>query len=110
MPGCLNASPRELKLYFNVNLRNLEEPAFCQDMDIMANALGVSIEVGLDPDMRANITSIGDATIARNPDTGNPGKKSLEILLSACATLARLTSFPHCNSQNVVAVLQVFHL
>jgi len=69
---CMADSPRELKFYFSLNIQHLNEPAFCQDADIIANALGIALERGLDDDMNANVTSIGCATISRNPDTGNP--------------------------------------
>ena len=55
-----------------MDLLQLTEPEFCQDADIIANALGTAIERGIDADMRANITSIGCATITRDSDTGNP--------------------------------------
>jgi len=70
--ACMEKSPRELKYYFSVNISNLNEPEFCQDADIIANALVTALERGLDDDMRASVTSIGCATITRNPDTGNP--------------------------------------
>ena len=70
--SCLAASPRELKYYFTMNVETLNEPEFCQDADIIANALVTALERGLDADMRADVTSIGCATISRNPDTGNP--------------------------------------
>lgn len=70
--GCLARSPREMKLMFSVNVLNLLEPAFCQDSDIMANALGKALQIGLDNDMIANVTAIGGVTNWRNLDTGNP--------------------------------------
>lgn len=70
--GCMAASPRELKLYFRMNVEQLNEPEFCQDADIIANALVIALQRGLDPDMTADVTSIGCATISRNADTGNP--------------------------------------
>ena len=79
--ACMEKSPRELKYYFSVDISNLNEPEFCQDADIIANALVTALERGLDDDMRASVTSIGCATIMRNPDTGNPGK-SLNAFIS----------------------------
>lgn len=55
-----------------MDLERLAEPEFCQDADIIANALVTAMERDLGDDMRANVTSIGCATIKRNPDTGNP--------------------------------------
>jgi len=70
--ACLDESPREMKLMFSVNVSSLLEPSFCQDADIIANALVTALEVGLGPDMRADINSIGGVTITRDADTGSP--------------------------------------
>lgn len=69
---CLSYSPREVKYYFRMDVAQLNEPEFCQDMDIIANAMVTAIETGLETDMRANVTSIGCATIIRDYDTGTP--------------------------------------
>lgn len=69
---CMQKSPREIKYYFGLDIQHLNEPEFCQDADIIAKALNTALERGLDSDMKANVTSIGCATITRNPDTGNP--------------------------------------
>lgn len=61
-----------MKLVFSVNVLSLLEPYFCQDADIISNALITALEVGLEADMRADISAIGGATITRNADTGSP--------------------------------------
>ena len=69
-PSCISNSPKELKIYFTVSIARLIDPAFCQDADIIASSLEVAMEMELEPDMKANVASIGCATIVRDASTG----------------------------------------
>jgi len=71
VPSCMSNSPKELKVYFTVSISQLNEPAFCQDADIIASSLEVAMEMELEPNMKANVTSLGCASIIRDTSTGN---------------------------------------
>ena len=71
VPGCIAASPKEIVFTVTFEARKLIEPTTCQDADIMANAVGVSMEKGLNGGS-ANVTTLGCATLSKNPDTSNP--------------------------------------
>lgn len=73
---CLANSPQEVTFVFTVDIANLCEPTICQDADIIANALVKVLESEpnsiLVHGLRANVTTIGDVTLVRNYDNGNP--------------------------------------
>ena len=64
-------SPKELVFELTFDLMGLIEPTICQDADTIGNALEVALNKGLSGG-DANVTAIGDVTLTRNPDTGNP--------------------------------------
>ena len=47
VPGCIEASPKELVFDLIFDLLGLIEPTICQDADTIGNALEVAMKVGL---------------------------------------------------------------
>ena len=74
--GCIERSPKQLSFRLKFDLRGLYEPENCQDADRIGNGLEVALKVGLNGG-NANVTGIGDITLHRHPETGNPGKCAL---------------------------------
>jgi hypothetical protein len=69
--GCIDASPKELTFSFNIDVMNIIVPIYCQDADIMGNALEIALNIGLGSESTATVTAIGCATLSRNADTGS---------------------------------------
>jgi hypothetical protein len=69
--ACMSQSPQNIVYDFTFQVTQLLEPENCQDADTIANALSVAMDKGLGGGT-SNVTSIGDVTLHRDPDTSTP--------------------------------------
>lgn len=69
--GCIDASPKELKFSFSIDIIEMITPLYCQDADTMGNALETAIDIGLGSNSISTVTAIGTATLDIDTDTGN---------------------------------------
>jgi len=73
MTGCMAGSPLQYRFVFRLDIFELKDPEFCQMANLLAGALRVAMENGLDDKQTmVNVTSVGCATLTREFETGNP--------------------------------------
>lgn len=73
MPGCMAGSPLQYSFTFRIKIDELKDPQFCQMANLQANALRKAMENGLDnEETMVNVTTVGNATLTRDFETGNP--------------------------------------
>jgi hypothetical protein len=73
MPGCMAESPLQYSFTFQIEIVELKDPEFCQMANLLANTLRKAMENGLDDeDTMVNVTTVGNATLTRDFETGNP--------------------------------------
>ena len=68
--NCMMASPHDAKFTFEFKLSDLKAPTSCQEADEIASGWEYVVDNELSESAYSNATSIGCATLRRNPDTG----------------------------------------